>query len=312
LQFQNLTEAEAKGDLGPGVSLVELVQGDKLAAAAWERGQLMRALLMVAATATTMTEAALWMTQRGFGPFLSGKDLRAAIDSDKEIKNLWNQHRLATKISTRKGIIAAAIEGNQWAIQAADRFLRDLDEDGVTRKIEWNVILLTQVVELMGVTRQAVWNYRDHAGMPCMGSGPTGKVDLKKWLPWYTEFLTKKVGGQKSVTTVSPLQDRKVRQMDLDYRLAMGQVVEDGAFIGWTTSALQSIVTAFADLPEIANGMFGQSREEIVRSLQALQDSLMGRLQQVPEELHLSEVAKSKLLEFYGTIKQEREVANGK
>jgi hypothetical protein len=307
LECQNLTEAEPKATLDVGIPLVEFVDAHPEAKAAWEKGQLMRALLAVAAAAGTMTEAATWLTKRGWGPFPTGKDLRHAIDGDVELRNLWDQHRLNNKIATRSGIIAAAIDGNQWAIQAADRYLRDLDEDDGAKKTDWNVITLGQLVELMGVTRQAVWKYRDQAGMPCMGSGPAARVDLKKWLPWYTEFMNKKIGGQKALTTASPLQDRKVRKLDLEYKIQMGQVVEEGAFIGWTTACLQAVIASFADLPEVANQMFGQPREEIVKALQRLQDDMAGRLQRTPEELHLSEEAQGKLREFYEVLCRGRD-----
>lgn len=308
MEYENLTLAEAKGVIA-GRSIVTLVASNVKAAEAWRRGQFLRACLMLAEN-TPLYDAAKYLTQHHLGPFESGKELKDTIDRDSELNNIWYQRRLAARIATRSGMQSAVNSGhaNPSTVAAVERFLRDADEEGDGKSKDWYMVSLKQLETLVGTTRQTLWRWRDEPGMPVIGQGQTARVDLRKFIPWYADQIAKRSRGEKQ-SALNPLQHQKAQVMAIELKEQMGELVSDTAWIAWSTAVLQAIIGTFSDLTQMANDMAHKGPEELSEALQRLQDDLAGHLHQIPDELKLSDGSKAKLMEFYGSLQADRDVA---
>jgi phage terminase Nu1 subunit (DNA packaging protein) len=160
------------------------------------------------------------------------------------------------------------------------------------------------MAELFGVTRQTIHDWYRDQGLP---QNTDGTFDLARAIPWYEEFTLKKaVRGKDAVGPLNPFQTVKTERERLRLEQDRGELIEREAVIGFQVSMMQNIVNAFNAVADLANRVFGQSREEIVALLEDFRDEIMGKMKHVPAELKLSEPALMKLTEFYEVIKPQK------
>jgi hypothetical protein len=301
-ECEDLTEADAQAGLP--VSLSGLITKHKALAEAWTRGQFLRSLKHIAGTMTTTQEAAEWLTDAGYGQYRSAKALEDALEADHEYQSMWNTTRLAMRVATHQGLFKAACEGSHWAIKWADVYCREELAKGGGQ--DWNLVTLKQLVAMCGRTLETVGQWRKSSGMPWVGSGYYVKVDLLKWVPWFEQFLSRKIQTGRTAPVVNPMHAQKAKKLELEYKEQLGEMVSDREFIATLCACLQKVVAAFSDIPGLANVMYGQEREQIVRSLEDLRDQLIGHLQVMPECLQLGPDAQEALRKFYDALVADR------
>jgi hypothetical protein len=290
-EYGSLTVADAHSGLD--VPLAPLLEKHGRLAAAWERGQFLRSLAEWAAGILTVTQAA-----KKLG-FETGQELRDLLDTDLEAGDLWQQTRDHVIAESKKALVERAKEGDVRAIKAVELLLRD--EGGADRAaLDYERLNLNQLAELFGVTRVTAGDWYKKQGLMRNGDGT---FDLKTAIRWYEEFTLKKAARNKGPVGASPLHQVKASIQQLEYEKLKGELVGRGEVLGFQLAQLTSIVTAFGDLPGLANTMYQQPREQIVKKLEDFRDKVMAALQHVPDELKLSPPAMAKLKELHGELR---------
>jgi len=298
---KDIAEADVQSGIRP--NLARYLERHPRLRAAFDRGRLLRYLVELAPKAMVY-EAARRLKDLGFNQFETPQNLRGFLDGDKEANELWETSRVNGWIANREALVKTAGEGNVKAIQLLDKWAVDRQRETGEPGVNFNRVGVNQMAELFGVTRQTIHDWYRDQGLP---QNTDGTFDLARAIPWYEEFTLKKaVRGKDAVGPLNPFQDIKVKHMQLKFEQEQGELYGRGEAIGWQVAMMQNIVNAFNAIADLANRVFGQSREEIVALLEDFRDEIMGKMKHVPAELKLSEPALMKLTEFYEVIKPQK------
>ena len=278
------------------VPLVDLLIAFPKLMAAWGRGELLRRLQACASVLDNVHDVA-----HDLG-FANGKEVRAWFDCDREAYDLWKQTRFVTRKRAMAALVEAAVAGNQKAIQlVADKL--DEERPAATVSGKWHTIRLKEMETMTGKSRSTLYRWRNGAGMPAMGGNKTMRVDLRKFFPWFEKYIiglmTK---GIKPADNTSPLQQRKIRDLDIDHKLRMGELLARGPQIGWHTSMIINVINGFAVVPTLVNDMHGLTREEMAVKMDGFRDDLLFGMRKVPDCLRLPPAAERKLVELYDIL----------
>jgi hypothetical protein len=294
LAFVYESIAQADQQAGTPVPLVDVLIAYPKLMAAWGRGELLRRLQACASVLDNVHDVA-----RELG-FAKGKDVREWFDGDREAQDIWLQTRFVTRKRAMAAMVQASMDGNQRAIQVvADKLDEGRQVDATPGK-DWHTITLKQMEAVTAKSRQTLFRWRTQANMPAMGAIKTMRVDLRKFFPWFEKYITRLMTkGVKASDPTSPLQQRKIRDMDRDYNKSMGELLGRGPTIGWQTAQIQNIINAFAQIPDLVNDIYSQPREKIARRLEDFQVDLLHGMQKIPDMLQLEPEALAKLTEFY-------------
>lgn len=306
LAFEYPSLAQADQQAGTTEPLVDVLAAHPKLLLAWGRGELLRRLKACADVLDNVHDVARELK------FTNGQEVREWFDSDDEAHDLWLQTRFVTRKAAMSAMVQAAMEGNQRAIQVtADKL--DEDRQATTQQAkDWFILTLKQVEEITGKHRKTVFNWRKESGMPSMGSGAGMRVDLRKFVPWFEDYVTKLLTkGIKPSDPTSPLQQRKIRHLDMEYKRQVGDLIERGQVIGWQVAQIQNIITAFAKIPDLVNLLFSQPREQIAQILADFQDEIILKMQKIPDMLSLDDVAMEKLSELYLALRAIDEESDG-
>jgi len=295
-QCESLTEADTKIDLDK--PLAKIIEKYKSLKAAWRRGKLLRELEGLAETAT-VSQAAFKLKELGFEEFATGQVLRNFMDHDSEADDLWRSVSITTWINNRRNLLTAAADGNARAMQLVEIWLKDRTEDSPIGS-DTGRLRVNEIAEIFGVTRITINDWYKKQGLPRNGDG---SFDLKTAIRWFEDFTIKKCGrGKGPVSILNPFQQVKTERERVKLLRDQGAVVNRGNAIGWQVAQLQNILNEFHKIPDYANLMFQQPREEIARVLEDLRDQITAKLQHIPEELKLSNEAKEILMALYRVL----------
>jgi len=297
-QYKDIAEADINSGIGPNLSNY-LARHPKLRAA-YDRGRLLKKLVELAPIAT-VTDAARQLKNIGFVQFKTGQDLRDFLDKDTEACELWDTADTNATIENRESLRKTADKGNTKAIQMMDTWFRDRKGEGTVSGQSFDRVNINQMAELFGISRQTLYEWRTQRGLPV---NVDGSFDLHSAINWFEDFTLKKaVRGNSAVNPLNPFQAVKTEREKLKLEQDRGELIECERVIAWRCSILQNIVNAFNAITDLANRVFGQSREEIVARLEDFRDEVMAKVQHVPAELKLGPEAAKKLAELDELIK---------
>ena len=286
-EYENIVQADET--LRTSKSLAELIANNKKLQSAWQRGQFLRNLKLLAGEVNTVSEAAKELKLE------SGEILRDLIDNDREVREIWIQTRFDTKRKVRSGIITAAESGNQAAIKAAESFLKD---EKPQNAVSFDLIRLRQVdlCNLLGTTRPSINEWENKYGMP-RNSDKT--YSLKDVLAWYIEYMKVKNDTGSGKLSNDKLRDLKAKQMELDLSEREGELLERKEVIAGFIARWQNIVNAFnIKKREVAIMLHGQTIDGIEDILSRFFADIQNEQLNIPDFLKLPKEAEAKLLEL--------------
>ena len=159
LECENMTVADTRKDqiTRDRKSLPEILDKHPKLKAAWDRGRFLRNLEGLARKGASITEAAKKLK------LANGRILRAMIDKDIEVGDLWDQTQLAVTLELKAGIMEAAMEGKTEAIRAVEKFLV---EDKEHPDFDVSHITTLQLIDLIGKTRTTIHEWVTRFGLP--------------------------------------------------------------------------------------------------------------------------------------------------
>ena len=301
--YADIAEADKAAGLSTNLSKY-LTKHPKLRAN-YDRGRLLKKLIELAPVAT-VTDAARQLKNIGFTEFQAGQDLRDFLDKDTEASELWESASVNAWIENREALRTTAKDGNAKAIQMMENWIRDRKTDGTIAGTSFNRIGVNQIAELFGVTRTTIYEWRTQKGLQ---ANVDGSFDLHTAILWFEDYTLKKaVRGREAVSALNPFQTVKTERERLKLEQDRGELIGRESFIAWRCAILQNIVNAFNAITDLANRVFGQTREEIVDRLEEFRDDVMAKLQHVPAELKLTSEAAKKLQELDEILKPKTEV----
>jgi len=301
--YADIAEADKAAGLSTNLSKY-LTKHPKLRAN-YDRGRLLKKLIELAPVAT-VTDAARQLKNIGFTEFQAGQDLRDFLDKDTEASELWESASVNAWIENREALRTTAKDGNAKAIQMMENWIRDRKTDGTIAGTSFNRIGVNQIAELFGVTRTTIYEWRTQKGLQ---ANVDGTFDLHTAILWFEDYTLKKaVRGREAVSALNPFQTVKTERERLKLEQDRGELIGRESFIAWRCAILQNIVNAFNAITDLANRVFGQTREEIVDRLEEFRDDVMAKLQHVPAELKLTSEAAKKLQELDEILKPKTEV----
>jgi len=269
----------------------------------YDRGRLLRALVKTAPN-SLINEAATKLKYLGFNQFKTGQDLRDFLDKDAEANELWETARFNAAIENRENLRTAASGGNVKAIELLDKWFVEHQKETGEASADLNRIGVNQMAELFNVTRITIYDWRTQKGLP---ANIDGTFDLHAAIQWFEDFTLKKaVRGNTAVSSLNPFQSVKTERERLKLEQDRGELIERGSVIAWRCVILQNIVNSFNAITDLANRVFGQTREEIVSRLEEFRDEIMAKVQYVPAELKMSRDAEKKLEELDEILKPQR------
>ena len=285
-EYENIVQADET--LRTSKSLAELIANDKKLESAWQRGQFLRNLRVLAGIVATVSEAAHKLG------LANGEALRDILDTDKEAADIWSQTRLNTIIEARAALLTAAKEGNQTAIRAVESYLR---EEKNTNIQQIDLVRLRQVdlVNLLGTTRPSLNEWENKYRMP-RNSDKT--YSLKDVLAWYIEYMKIKNDTGSSKLSTDKLRDLKAKQMELDLSEREGELLERKQVIAGFIARWQNIINSFnTKKREIAIMLHGQTINGIEDILSRFFADIQNEQLNVPDFLKLPKEAEFKLIE---------------
>ena len=245
----------------------------------FERGQLLRKVGDCAET-MTVSQAARWLG------YADGLAFRAVLDSDAEVRDVWDNKKLETIARARKGVLGLLDKGDARALKLLELIARD-ELQGQAQGADFTRIGIVQLAELFGYSRQAVNEWYNDKGLP---RNSDNTFDLKTTIKWFEDFTLKKATrGKSTIGPMSPFQQVKTERERLKLLEDRGELVGRGSAIGFQIAQLQNVINTFDKITDLANLMYGQTREEIVKVLEDLRDECLARLQHMPDQLKLSE-----------------------
>jgi len=305
LGFDYADIAEADNNSGIGSNLFNYLAKHPKLRDSYDRGRLLRALVKTAPN-SLINEAATKLKYLGFNQFKTGQDLRDFLDKDAEANELWETARFNAAIENRENLRTAASGGNVKAIELLDKWFVEHQKETGEASADLNRIGVNQMAELFNVTRITIYDWRTQKGLP---ANIDGTFDLHAAIQWFEDFTLKKaVRGNTAVSSLNPFQSVKTERERLKLEQDRGELIERGSVIAWRCVILQNIVNSFNAITDLANRVFGQTREEIVSRLEEFRDEIMAKVQYVPAELKMSRDAEKKLEELDEILKPKIEV----
>jgi len=288
-----MTAADAASGLD--VTLAGLFRYKKYAAvkAAYERGRFLRELEDTASVVETVSEAARKLK------LSSGAELRGILDSDAEAADIWQSRRLATRIETRKGLIAAAAAGNQAAIRVVENYLKD--DQAAPAGSDLTKLMQKEIAELFDVNRVTVNDWTNRHKMP---RNADGSYNLYEIIRWYGEFARGKATGR--MPTADTLRELKAEEKKLDIAARRGELLDRQEVIAGLVGRYQQMVTAFTyKRRQLATMCHNQTVENIEDILGRFFGDIRRKQLELPDFLDLPEAAEKKLVECFEILATE-------
>ena len=176
--FESETFAQAATRLGVK-ELVVILHNHPDLHAAWKRGRFLRKIKELAATTMTVPQAA-----KELG--LAGMELRAMLDNDEEVREVWDQQQRQLRMTMVKAMVIQAKEGKPNAVRYVENFLRS-EQSSVG--LDFQHVPISVMVEITGKVRQTLYAWtRDH-GCP---RNPDTTYSLPEFFQWYSRWMQDK------------------------------------------------------------------------------------------------------------------------
>lgn len=284
-EYETIADADQQATTRQPLADV-LARHDKLMDA-WKRGELLRRLRASASVVDTIHEAA-----RDLG-FERGQDLRDWLDGDTEARDLWDQTRFVTRKRVRAALITAAEEGNQRAISVVEAYLAD---DSAAEKVDFFRLTTQQMCELTGKTRQTLHEWVTKHGLARNGDKT---FNLKVFIGWYDEFLSRKQGVGGRISPLDPLKAAKAEEKQIQVALLRHQVLDRQEMVVGLCARYQAIIDWFSrTVEEITRMVYGQSHEETRALIIKWFNEGRHQWEAVPEQLQLTDSQAERLCDI--------------
>lgn len=295
LESENMAQADSRKDhiTRDTKPLSEILDKHPKLKAAWDRGRFLRNIRNLARTGASVTQAAKKLR------LANGRVLRAMIDEDIEVGDLWEQTQLEVYIEIKTAIIEAAKEGKADAVRAVENFLLEEKESP-----EFDVSHTTtlQLKELIGKTRQTIHDWYTKYGLP---RNADKTYDLSIFFSWYEDFLLRKISlGEKSGTILDPLRAMRAEKLRVELASHKNQLVDRNEIVIQQVAWCQNLITICErNVEELARLCCNQPREKIREIHRVFFRELHSAAVNVPKALHLPAGQEKKLKKILQELK---------
>jgi len=291
LECEKLTDADAA--IKTRRSLMELFRKYPELRQAWDRGRFLRNLRDMARMRFSISKAA---KKLGLG---SGQILRAMIDEDEEIGDLWNQTQLEVDIRIRTSLFEAVDEGNPAAIRALENILRDeKDING----FDPTHIKKDYLAEIIGITTRTISRWLDESGLPRNVDKKT--FNLRVVWAWHEEFIKKTTAGKGPAAELDPLKAMKAENLKMEIARKRHDLIDRSEMICSQVTWAQNIVTFLErSVGELSRLCSNQPREKIAEIHRSFFRDLLAEVAKVTKELCLPAELERELFEFLKKVK---------
>jgi len=294
IECENLTEADAA--IKKRKSLKEIFKKHPQLRQAWKRGRFLRNLRGLARTGASVPQAA-----KKLG-LANGRLLRAMIDEDREVGDLWDQTRLEVYIEIKTAIVEAAKEGRADAVRMVESFLLDEKESRGIGSFDPSHVTKLQLVEITGKTKRTITTWLDKFGLP---RNADKTFDLGIVWAWREEFLLKKASeGKETAAELDPLKQMKAEKLKVELARHRNELLERSEVVIGQVAWVQNIVM-FCErgIEEFSRLCSNQPRQKIAELAQGFFRDLHTEAAKVPKELRLPAAKERELIEFLQRIK---------
>lgn len=262
LDFATMIDAAAH--LGRHYDLSRLLTEHADLAAAWSRGQFLRNLQGLAATGTTIAEAA---NRLG----LPVDDLQSRLATDLELANVWNQARLTTAVEIKASWLAKAKEGNARAMAQVEIALAN---EIAHAAMDIHTVPEEQMCEISSVTRQTLNRWLREEAMP-RNAGET-TYDLPAVWIWHEAFTKKRCGAGTGPGEPDRLRDVKAERLELELAARKGELLSLDSVKEGLLARERALLAVLEHVPEqYSHLLAGKTHQEIQRTLEQLAKDLM-------------------------------------
>jgi hypothetical protein len=147
--------------------------------AACKRGRLLRKFKDLAATTVSVTQAA-----KELG--MTGMELRALLDSDEEIRDVWDQQRRRLRMDMVQAMVIQAKQGQPKAVRYVENFLRS---EQAPVGFDYRHVPMPVLAEIIGKTRQTLYAWTCNHGCP---RNADTTYDLVEFFQWFNRWQQNK------------------------------------------------------------------------------------------------------------------------
>jgi hypothetical protein len=304
LAMEGRSLADAEVELRLAAGLEPMLRSDAKLRAAWDRGRLLRNVRMLAGTAVTVSEAAAALS-------MDETVLGGLLEQDLEVADAWHQARLGTTIAVKAAMVAEAKKGKPGAVRQVESILRR--EVLSSSRTDLRRLSQQQMVEVAGVTRQALHLWETTEGMP---RNSDGSYDLVAWVKWFEQHVERRLSrqpGKRTGAETDPLRAARAEEMELRIQEKRGQLLDRHEVIAGLVARLQALTNAvFRKAEPAAQACVNQPAEIIIRQFRDFGDELIRSQREIPEELRLPPAAAEELSAFLASLQPEgQEAASG-
>ena len=291
MECQTLAEAEVR--LGGGRPLADVLREFPRLQDAWDRGRHLRSVRGLGAAAASFAEAShvLHLTEEQF---------QAELSADPEIRDGWNEARIATAVGVHAALVASAREGK---VAAINQVLAALRRDVAQPRVDWRHLTVGQAEEALGVSRQTLHAWSTKHGAP---RNADGTVNLPALFCWVLEDWGARRGGPAraaSPTATDPLRQAKVEKLEIELDLQRGRLLDRTEVLSGLVARHQLVVSALGRMAaELPATLAHQPPDRMRTILVAFADEVRRSLTQVPEQLRLPPAAAEILRQLLAII----------
>jgi len=273
LNSDSLTEAAAEFS-GPG-DLQALIAKRPKVKAAWERGRMLQTVRIQAATTATVSQAAKELN-------MTGLELRAVLDTDREVADLWHQERRRLRAALNEAMVALARAGKANAIRYVENFLR---EERAAAGFDYEHVPIAVMVDITGRTRQTLHTWYREGGLP---RNPDCTFNLADFLRWFEASVASRTKTEPP--PVDEMRQIKIKRQQAEFHLFQGKLLERSAVENGMVTRMQTFLAAIENLLPAAAAACAQAQgdiEQIEEQLRSFCQRLRRHLCELPSELCL-------------------------
>jgi hypothetical protein len=244
---------------------------------AWSRGRRIRRVGELAGAAMSVPEAAQSME-------LSEAEFRDQLDSDPEIRDAWDQARIAVLVEIQKAVVTAARAGKSSAI---NHVLQVLRRGVAQRSIDFARLSVNQASDAIGKSRQTLHAWHKNHGSP---RNADGTISLPELLVWWEAWIGSRSspGPSSAVAHLDPLKAGKARKMELEFSIMTGELLDRGEVMAGLLARHQAFLSTFRrKATELSIVLHGAEPDRIRETLEKLLDDMRRQMLCVPEQLRL-------------------------
>ena len=266
---------------------------------AWRRGRFLRHLRRLAASGTTVAEAAHHL---GLG---AASDLQEQIVTDIEVAGIWNEARLETAVDVKEQWLEKAKAGNARAMAQVETALRN---EIAHAAMDIHTVPEEKMCEIAGVARMTLNRWLREKGMPRNAGEAT--YDLPAVWSWFEGFVKSRVTGT-TPPAIEPLRAEKVRTQALRNAELEGRLWDRETVLAGLQARARLLAETLsaAKASELGQRLAGQPAPQIARILEDFFTDARGAACRIPDDCKLPAAAAAvwtKLIEALEAGKETR------